>query len=276
MANGTTRPLDAALAKLGAEISESRRLLNSLQVHGDHYLLEFTLMGYLRGAIASAEVIELVAARRHPEGAEPVTRSLFETSVDLLYLLTGPNPDEDAARTLVADLLDWERRWSLHEKASTPDLPAMEREANADETFTAFAAQLDGIGCDTAALRRLHAEAKTKGRPPHWSGRTRTDLFVELERRGSDAAQMLRAMWAHMSDEAHASAGWVTLAAAVQPDGTLLVPDPAVGDDAEVIRLSEAAASLLFIIRRCVALYYEATYARAPATDRAVTDISAK
>jgi hypothetical protein len=257
MATETSSPLDAALGKLRAEIDEGRGLLNRLQVHGDHYLLEFALMSYLRNGIASAEVVELAAKAQHPEGTEPITRSLFETSLDLLYLLTGPNPDEDAARTLVADLQEWEREWTLHEKASTPDLPAMTRQAGADETFEAFAAQLDAVGCDTAALRRLYAAAKGKGRPPHWSGLTRSDVITELERRGSDAAPMLRAMWAHMSGEAHASVGWVTLAAAVQPDGTLHVPDTAVSEDAEVIRVVEAACSLLAIVHHCVARYYE-------------------
>jgi hypothetical protein len=260
MVTGTLSPLEAALAKLRVEIEESRRLLNTLQVHGDHYLLEFALMSYLRGAIASAEVIELAAQGRHPEGAEPVTRSLFETSVDLLYLLTGPNPAEDAARTLVSDLLTWERQWTLHEEASTPDLPAMPRQASAEETLDAYAAQLDGVGCDTAALRRLFAEAKGKRPPLHWSGGSRTSVIRELTRRGSDAVPMLLAMWSHMSGEAHASVGWVTLAAALQPDGTLHVPDTAVGDDADVIRLAGAAASLLSLVRLCVARYYEVTY----------------
>ncbi len=260
MATEISSPLNAALAKLRAEIDNGRGLLNTLRVHGDHYLLEFALMSYLRGAIASAEVIELAANARHPEGTEPVTRSLFETSLDLLYLLTGPTADEDAARTLVSDLQEWERQLTLHEKASSPDLPAMPPRTEADETFKAFATQLDGVGCDTTALRRLYAEAKGKGRPPHWSGRTRTDIIAELERRGSDAAPMLRAMWANMSGEAHASVGWVTLAAAVQRDGTLHVPDTAMSDDAEVARVADAGASLLFIVRRCVTRYHEAPY----------------
>jgi hypothetical protein len=166
MATSTTSPFNAALAKLRAEIAESRRLLNSLQVHGEHYLLEFALMSYLRGAIGSAELAELAATAWHPIGTEPVTRSLFETSLDLLYVVSGPNPHEDAARTLVSDLLEWERQWTLHEQASTADLPAMPRQAGADETFEAFAAQLDRVGCDTTPLRRLYGEAKGKGRPP--------------------------------------------------------------------------------------------------------------
>jgi hypothetical protein len=88
-------------------------------------------------------------------------------------------------------------------------------------------------------------------------------MITELERRGSDAAAMLRALWAHMSGEAHASARWLTLAAAVQEDGTLLVPDTAMSDDADVIRLAEVAASLLAVIRQCVARYYKVTYASA-------------
>jgi len=266
MATETTPPLDVALAKLRAAIDESRRLLNSLQVHGEHYLLEFALMSYLRGAIASAEVVELATQARHPAGTEPVVRSLFETSVDLLYLLSGPALDEDAARTLVADLREWDRKWDLQEKAGTATVQAVQREASSDETFTAFAAQLDRVGCDTTAARRIHAEAKEKGRRwPHWSGKTRSDVLDELERRGSDVVPMLRAMWAHFSGEAHPSARWLTLAAAVQQDGTLLVPDTVASDDAEVIRLADAAASLLYVTSRCVAHYYEATYTSAHA-----------
>ena len=253
-------PLSDSLNDLGGKIRQARDLLNSTHVRSGHLVLQQVLVRYLRNAIAAAEVSHIVAAARHPDGAAPVTRYLFEAAVDLMYLLTEPDPDAAAARTLVWNILDWERHWELHRAVDATDASVAtgpQQQETADEAISNFVTQLRELGEDASVVELVYRDAKGR-RSWHWSGVTRTEMLRRLEARANpEFSAMLRALWPILSDEAHPSPEWHRLQLEFTEQGSVVVPDPAESEDSEVERFAAQTASLLEIVRRLVELYYE-------------------
>jgi hypothetical protein len=228
-------------------------------------LLESTLARYLHGAIASAEVVEVVARARHPEGAEPVVRHLFEAGVDLMYLLSEPNPDAAAPRTLVWNVLDWEEGWKRHTALALDGQQARE---TAEDVVLAVAQGLANMGEDDKLLRRVYADAIAgKQRPWHWSGHSsRIAMLDKLEGRGPDPklVPMLKALSTVLADAAHPSPRWHNLPFELDVETRVMqLPDPADATDQAVADFADRARALLFVVRRLVTLYQERADAEA-------------
>ncbi len=248
----------SALAALRAEITEARALLNQLRVHASHFLLESVLARYLFGAIAAAEVVEAATRARHPEGAEPVVRHLFEAGVDLMYLLTDANPDETAARTLAWNLLDWEDHWRYH---AAQGFDARKPQEKAEDGVLAVAEWLASVGEDDQLPRRVFADAqRLKARPWHWSGKSRDDMLEELDHRApkNDLVPILRALSGVLSDAAHPSPRWHNLRFELDAETRIMMlPDPAASTDTDVANFADRGRALLYVVRRLVTLYQE-------------------
>jgi hypothetical protein len=254
-------PIADALARLRTSIADARRLLDSLRthLHRHHLLLDSVIARYLYGAIASAEVVEVAFVARHPEGAEPVVRHLFETGVDLLYLLSDPNSDAAAARTLVWNSLDWEEQW---QHRTTLALDERRPAESAEDAVLTAAKWLRDLGDDDAVLRQEFADAQRRERRAwHWSGRSRRGMLQELEDRGSEPTlvPMLNALSDSLSDAAHASARWHTLPAELDAATRHLnLPDPAVAAGEVVVEFGDRSRTLLRVSCQAVTWYQQA------------------
>lgn len=256
-----TAQLIEALAGLAAEIGACRALFNgaSLRVYGPRFLLDSVVVRYLHGAVATAEVVEAVARARHPAGAEPLARFLFETALDLMYLLYAPDAADAAARTVAWNMLDRERglQQAAVVAAAEPDGSANGRmPETADEIIEATAQAVERMGGDAALVRRVYADAKAQRRRPwHWSGKSRTAMLKELKDRGAPAelVAVLEGLWSALSDAGHPSPRWHNLPFDLDPEAmTMTLPDSRAASDEEVVEFAERGRNLLHVARRLV------------------------
>jgi hypothetical protein len=254
-------PVPEALAALAAEIGTCRALFDgaALRVYGPRFLLDSVVVRYLHGALATAEVVEAVARARHPAGAEPLARFLFETALDLMYLLYAPDAADAAARTVAWNLLDRERglQQAAVVAATDPSGDAVGRKPEtADEIIEATAQAVERMGGDAGLVRRVYADAKAmRRRPWHWSGMSRTKMLKDLGTRGAPAEliAVLEGLWSALSNAGHPSPRWHNLDFDLDPEAmTMTLPDSRVATDEEVAAFAERARDLLLIARRLV------------------------
>ncbi|MDP3909028.1 MAG: hypothetical protein Q8Q14_01430 [Gemmatimonadales bacterium] len=250
-----------ALAGLAAEIEACRAMFDgaALRVYGPRFLQDSVVIRYLHGAVATAEVMEILARARHPAGAEPLARFLFETALDLMYLLYAPDAAEAAARTVAWNLLDRER--GLQQAAvvagADPNGEAELRGAEtADEVIEATARAVARMGGDAGLVRRVYADAKaTKPRFWHWSNMSRTAMINHLEAHGAPAelVAVLRGLWSALSDAGHPSPRWHNLRFDLDPEAmTMTLPDSRMASEEEVAEFAERGRDLLHVARRLV------------------------
>lgn len=249
-----------ALKGLQASIDGSREVLTTARVRPPHVLLEETLVRYLLAGIADAEVAHIVASARHPTGAEPIRRHLFEIATDVLYLVTDPAPDVMAAQTVVWAILHWEQGWQLAERIEQVDRrerSGRRRRVTGAEALENFAHWLETHGGDAKPLRRLFAtEQLRRGRPLHWSGVSRAAMLQRLEERSRADTAPFNLLWKLPSSEEHASPWWRRRRIALGEGGTVRFRDPQQATPTEIVQLATHAAGFLDVTRKTVEHYF--------------------
>ena len=115
----------ADLDTLREALREARDCLGSRKLRGTHYFLDQTLVRYLWGAIASAELALVAVEIKHASGTEAIKRHLHETVLDVTFIVSDPNPDLCAAKSILTDLDDWREVLAGHAnvQAAFPDVP---------------------------------------------------------------------------------------------------------------------------------------------------------
>lgn len=109
------RTMTKELLGLRACVFRARQQLDALRVRPPRLVLKETLIRYLADAIITAEVVDAAVTAKHPAGTEPLIRHLFEIAVDVMYLVTEPDPTYSAGRTVAWNILRWQRTWEMHE-----------------------------------------------------------------------------------------------------------------------------------------------------------------
>ena len=253
------------LLSLRASVFRARQFLDAVRVMLPRVLLKETLARYLADGIITAEVMDAALTARHPVGMEPLTRHLFEVSVDVMYLVTEPDPSYAAARTVAWNILRWDRIWTLQEQAEQKDPslgPGKTPELRADEAIKNFAKSLEADGEDGSPVLRAYDELKArKPLPLHWSGGTRTRVVNEVERRASAVEPhlaLLHGLWHMLSSDSHPSpwAARVRLAVDKTDGAVRFEPDPAIGTETATLQAASHGTIMLDLTRRWVAEGY--------------------
>ncbi len=147
--------LQTELALLDREIVRSTSLLKKIPIRPAHAVLDEAVARYVFGAAATARALHAAAAIPAPDGVKPLVRFLFECVTDLVYIIGSPDPDEEAARTVVWDSKEWVRHRDLHRAAGKED-STVQREwpdLSLEEMLENFINSTEGEGGDTTHLR---------------------------------------------------------------------------------------------------------------------------
>lgn len=220
------------IADLRAELDRAHALFDSLRVRPSAVLLDQTVARFLWWTIADAELVLLAVEAGRPEALSPVLRHLFETTHDVIHLVSvAEEPEAFAAGSLVAEVLDWakqaKKRRALVER--TPRLAGSGDEQplpTADEAFREIVKPLEELGQDTAVLDRVYAENRDRPRRErrvHCTGLDRISLIEKARSRLSASDEdyedmrvvcdQLAWLWRETSarGRTHSSPGWLTL-----------------------------------------------------------------
>lgn len=205
-------------------------------------LLDEALTRYLAAAVSSGRVVLAAARAGASNGVGPNLRHLFETLVDLHFLVTEADPGEAAARSLAWDALEWERHSQLDvEVLAAMGLPQPPRKSAA-AAIAANCASLRERGDEASAahVEREYEALASRPLPRHWSGLSRAAMIDEIEQRDAGLRALYRSQFAWESYNTHASPRWMRPTTG--------------GDDSEALRVRRARM-LLGRIRSLIGAY---------------------
>ncbi len=215
-------------------------------------IADYCVALYGRGAIQSAGVVLHACEANHPGGTAPNLRHLFETVVDVHYLLTSESPEEAAARSLAWDVRAWDDVWTQHDDIGSEhpelDTGGVQFESR-DEALAKLRDNFVEIGEDPSPLDQA-VDALGESTHWHWSGLTLAGRISAIEERSSDAeggaqlVAMYRSLWKMYSMDSHAAPQWHSTPLA-EEDGILVLPAIPSNDPNHEVRASVAAESLL-------------------------------
>ena len=252
---------------LEAEITATNDFLQVLTARPGRRGIDHALARYLWFGTQTAAVIDLACGAGHPAGTATLRRYLFETLLDIHMLVSSDTPDLDAAKTMAWDVVDWDRRWDLHEEAVDvdPDLDTGHAQTESmDEALQSLRDELESLGEDLELFDQAATAARAAPRGQwHWSGFGPTGRMKELERRaGNDhealqVVAMYRGIWKILSSSAHPSPAWQRLKIDEHASGTFDFPDSATGGDLSAERVENTTANWLRMCRGLITLYRE-------------------
>jgi hypothetical protein len=252
------RTMTKELLGLRACVFRARQQLDTLRVRPPRLVLTSTLTRYLADAIITAEVVDSAVTAKHPAGTEPLIRHLFEIAVDVMYLVTEPDPTYAAARTVAWNILRWERTWVLHEQAvgKDPSIGRVAPEHTADDAIQNFVRSIEADGDDGKPVQRAYDDLKAMGRLPlHWSGTNLTVVIAAVETRASEPdLAVLGSLWHMLSTDSHPSpwANRIHVQIGRADRVPRLNPDPAIGSEDETMKVASHATILVEMTRRSV------------------------
>lgn len=241
--NDSSPPIDFGRTRTGfrRKIAQAKSLLESIEPRPGHILLDLTVARYLHDAVAVADSIRAICEEKRYRGAQPLIRYLFETALNLEYLLGHEDPDVAAAQTFIADmenLSEQERRAARSQVVMGPP--------EADEVVVWWddwvRGSFDGIkehlvenlGEDPDEVERIFTQASENMTDHwHWAGTGPGGLVEGLAERMEDAriGEVFRAhrrhLWKLTSNQAHPSPHWEKPHLVHTHDGkTLEIEDP--------------------------------------------------
>jgi hypothetical protein len=250
------------LGKLRREIQQTQVFIKRFEVHEGHSLLDHTIVRYLWGAVATAQLVLIIAADHRSIGASPLVRQILETAFSLKYLLNTGNPDENAARTLVWDFLNANEQIGIE----IPNIGTFQKVDffDADEAIEAVCLDLQSFGENPDVLRHVYTEAKAlKKRHWHWTGKGPGAMIRELMAENEPSAvldkfetNVFRYSWAEFSMESHATARWHIPHITVSIGKRIDFEDPLAIDYQKAAALAGLTGCLLRQARYYPAKYY--------------------
>jgi hypothetical protein len=252
------RTMTKELLGLRACVFRARQQLDGLRVRPPCLVLKETLIRYLADAIITAEVIDAAVTAKHPAGTEPLIRHLFEIAVDVMYVVTEPDPTYAAARTVAWNILRWQRTWDMQEDIIRKDPTVTRRDPGltADVAIENFVKSLQTDGDDGTPVRRAYDELKAMNRLPlHWSGRPRTAVIAEVETRAPEPdLSVLGGLWHMLSTDSHPSpwAARIHLEIGKADRVPRFTRDPAIGTEDETMKVASHATIMVDMTRRSV------------------------
>ena len=108
-------------SELDIEITTTESFLAEFKVRPGRRTVDHARARYLWCGVQTAEVINLACQAGHPAGTAPLRRYLLETVLDVYSLVSSDSLDLDVARSMVWDVIDWDRIWDHHEDAVMVD-----------------------------------------------------------------------------------------------------------------------------------------------------------
>lgn len=224
----------SALSDLREEIDRAEVVASKREPRDGLYLHDRTVIGFLDGARKHAEVYYVAALHGAVEDLAHPRRFVFESFVDLLYLLTEPDPHRAAARIAVWECrrADWVLRFveRQSDELSEPPIPSVRSGSPFGERRVKRLAELLDDPAEAELVLDAFEESRG-GRPAyHWSGKGRfgerlRSLEGRLQQIDSDSAALLRQVlefdWQVASADTHPRAGWaevVSSAVEVEPE----------------------------------------------------------
>ena len=254
-----------SIEALEKEISKCRDLLSKIQFKGSRYFLDQTIFRYLWGAVASGDLILLAVKADHSSGTESLGRHLHESLLDLVFILSDPDPQLCAAKTVLADLNDWKEIWDLHHEMApasdaepVPPVPP-EWDALLSKSTDEVANDLDKLSSEMGGGNDLFAQAKEELDAQghwHWSGLSRYKMIKTLEKRDQldDASSVKARQHIKLFNlGSHASPSWSTLNLQITGEEQVhIFADPSESDDDEIMTLASQTTSLLAGMRKVV------------------------
>ena len=236
--------------------------MKTFEVHEGHYLLDHTIIRYLCGAIATAQLISTITATHQFNGAAPLARQILETAFSLKYLLHNGNPDENAVRTLVWDFLNAHEQIGIDFPNATPR--TRNGFSNPDNAIKAVCLDLESFGENTDLIKHVYREAKAlKKRHWHWTGKGPGAMIREIMTESESSALVeefetnyFRCSWTDLSMESHATPRWEILHITLQAGKRIDFADPLAIDSQKAARLAGMAYWLLRQARFYPARYY--------------------
>jgi hypothetical protein len=250
--------LQASIEALTEAITDARSELAVFHVSAQHYYLEHALAGYLWNAIATSDTIRAVLHASAALGAEPLKRYLHECYLDVLFLVSDPEPDLLAAKCFLTELTDSRRLVQDYRKVVTahPDIDLPELPASAEYFATSQAEAVERLDTANAAmggapaLFARAAAAWNTHRHWHWSGVSRPDMVRALVARSKLTVQdqlMANSLTKIYNAGAHASPAWAELPFPECP-GTLVPVEPP-GTASESVQAQLGSGTLQFLVR---------------------------
>jgi hypothetical protein len=242
------------LEELEAALVEARGTLAGIRIRGPHPFVQFAVVGYLWTGIAIGDSLVALIRGRAGGGGESLKRHLQEGFLDLLYLISDPDPDLLSAISLLSEFRgsrrlvdDYRRVMEEHPEAELPPVP--EHWGPVDRPIEETIATLDADSARLDAPPDLFARAwdwwEKHPRAWHWSGLSRKKMVDVLVARGKlsgKAAFMAMSLTNIYNAGAHASPAWANLPPG-DPDG----PFPAPGPSSETVLAQLAVAGTQFV-----------------------------
>ncbi len=223
-------------SNLEAQIIATKSFLAELRVRPGRRTIDHGLARYLWLGIQTSEVINLACQADHPAGTASLRRYLLETVLDIYMLVSSDSPQLDVAKSMVWDVIDWDRTWDHHKKAVAAD-PSLDTERvqvhTREDAFEVLRSELEGLGEDLSWLDQA-IEAAEASRHWHWSGKGPSGRMKELAERAKDDQEhqgvvaMLNAIWKTLSSSSHPSPAWQKLKIE-ERDETLHFPSTSTG-----------------------------------------------
>lgn len=212
------------LVALWTEIVYGQETIGGFRPRPNLELLDYALALYLRSAVVTAEACLHLAVSGISEASRPLERRLWETVIDVGYLLLLDSEEAQtsgAATSLAWSFLEWERHHELAQEtaAARPVYDASTPGETPEAIRDRVCAALDREGIATApvceAFNRLERRKRDGGFPYHWSGRSAArrvralrDIEARFPRYGPGFWRLAEEVWAELSSESHAFPDW--------------------------------------------------------------------
>lgn len=183
---------DDAAAALDTVISRVEKRVTSTLTFADEKAESAAVtVALIRIMVDHARAVSLLTSSRLGETANAQVRSMMEAWIEIVAVLDGPDPEENARRSVVFGLLefgDHGRQTGHLDEADYAQLEATLRPYREKHT-----ALVDDVEAQRSGKDRRHRH--------YWTGVSRSELLKRMEERG--LASQLRSVYKLLSWDAH-------------------------------------------------------------------------